>query len=103
MGKIADSFCKEVILTNEDPYDEDPAAIVDSLKAGMARNPHIEMDRRLAIRKALHLAQPGDAVLITGKGTDPTICLANGKRMPWSDAIVAREELRAIVDSRSHS
>jgi UDP-N-acetylmuramoyl-L-alanyl-D-glutamate--2,6-diaminopimelate ligase len=96
MGRIADTMCAEVILTNEDPYDEDPAAIVEAMKEGMKRKPRIVMDRRQAIRTALTLAQPGDAVLVTGKGTDPYIMEANGKKTPWSDARVVAEELQSL-------
>ena len=93
MGGIADSRCDVVILTNEDPYDEDPRSIVDALARGMKRQPIIIMDRREAIGSALALAHTGDAVLITGKGTDPCICGPRGSKIPWSDARVAREEL----------
>jgi UDP-N-acetylmuramoyl-L-alanyl-D-glutamate--2,6-diaminopimelate ligase len=50
MGRIADASCAEVFLTNEDPYDENPRAIVDAMATGMARTPTIIMDRREAIR-----------------------------------------------------
>lgn len=93
MGSIADSYCDHVILTNEDPYDEDPHSIVVALSGGMKRKPEVIMDRRAAIRKALSLAHTGDAVLITGKGTDPNIAGPNGTKEPWSDAAVAREEI----------
>ena len=93
MGGIADARCDVVILTNEDPYDEDPRSIVDALARGMKRQPVIIMDRREAIGSALSLAHTGDAVLITGKGTDPCICGPRGTKEPWSDARVAREEL----------
>ena len=93
MGKIADEMCDKVFLTNEDPYDEDPEAIVQAMAEGMERAPTIIMDRREAIRAALAAAHPGDAVLITGKGTDPYLMEANGKKTPWSDAQVTREEL----------
>jgi UDP-N-acetylmuramoyl-L-alanyl-D-glutamate--2,6-diaminopimelate ligase len=93
MGKIADEECEKVILTNEDPYDEDPRKIVDAMVRGMSRSPEIIMDRREAIRAALRAARPGDAVLITGKGTDPFIMGAHGTKVPWSDADVVREEL----------
>lgn len=96
MGKIADEHCDEVILANEDPYDEDPQAIMDAMASGMSREPRIIMDRREAIATALSLARTGDAVLITGKGTDPYIMEANGKRTPWSDAEVVREELKRM-------
>jgi UDP-N-acetylmuramoyl-L-alanyl-D-glutamate--2,6-diaminopimelate ligase len=97
MGHIADTECAEVILTDEDPYDENPREIVDQMAAGMKRSPRIIMDRREAIHMALSLAQPGDAVLITGKGTDPYIMQANGVKLPWSDAAVVREELAKLV------
>ncbi len=100
MGGKADEYCDYVILTNEDPYDEDPGAIVSALAAGMKKKPEIIMDRRAAIAKALSLAQPGDAVLITGKGTDPNIAGPNGTKTPWSDAAVAREEIQKLA-SRS--
>ncbi len=98
MGRIADEACDTVILTNEDPYDENPQAILDAMAAGMKRAPHIVMDRREAIRTALRAAGPGDAVLITGKGTDPYIMGPNGSKEPWSDARVVREELQSLQE-----
>lgn len=97
MGSIADTLCDTVILTNEDPYDEDPRSIVDMLAHDMKRTPTIIMDRREAIRHALSLARTGDAILITGKGTDPTIQGAGGTSIPWSDKQVATEELQKIL------
>jgi UDP-N-acetylmuramoyl-L-alanyl-D-glutamate--2,6-diaminopimelate ligase len=86
-----------VILTNEDPYDEDPRAIVEAMAAGMTSRPEIVMDRREAIRRALCAARKGDAVLISGKGTDPYIMGPRGAKEPWSDAAVVREELGRLV------
>ena len=100
MGKLAAEHCAEVILTNEDPYDEDPRTIVEELRAGMQHDPEIVIDRRGAIRRALGLAKSGDAVLITGKGTDPNICGPNGTKEPWSDARVAKEELERLLEKR---
>lgn len=98
MGRIADLACDEVILTNEDPYDEDPAQILEAMSGGMKRAPRIIMDRREAIHTALSLARTDDSVLITGKGTDPYIMEADGKKTPWSDAEVIREELRKLLN-----
>lgn len=98
MGRIADESCDVVILTNEDPYDEKPEQIVEDLSHGMARSPTIIMDRREAIARALSLARAGDAVLITGKGTDPDIRGPRGTKQIWSDATVTREELRALFN-----
>lgn len=97
MGRIADEYCDEVILTDEDPYDEEPAQIVDDMTKGMKRSPTILMDRRAAIAHALGRARTGDAVLITGKGTDPYIMRAGGTKEVWSDAQVVKEELEKRV------
>lgn len=97
MGRIADESCEKVILTDEDPYDEEPRAIIDAMARGMNRIPEIIMDRREAIRAALRVAHSGDTVLISGKGTDPFIMGARGMKTPWSDARVAREELERLL------
>jgi UDP-N-acetylmuramoyl-L-alanyl-D-glutamate--2,6-diaminopimelate ligase len=93
MGVIADERCDAVILTNEDPYDENPEEIMRQLARDMKRKPELIVDRRAAIARGIKLARAGDAVLITGKGTDPCICGPNGSKTPWSDAAVAREEI----------
>ncbi len=107
MGSIADERCDTVILTNEDPYDEDPRSIVDALASGMKRKPMIIMDRREAIGRAIEMAamvrqshhDQDVAILITGKGTDPNIRGARGSSQPWSDAQVAREEIVHILET----
>lgn len=94
MGRIAGELCDEVIVTNEDPYDEEPEDIIGAIVAGVRnKKPHIYLDRREAIAGAIHMARPGDVVLLTGKGTDPTIRVKGGVGIPWSDYEVAREEL----------
>jgi UDP-N-acetylmuramoyl-L-alanyl-D-glutamate--2,6-diaminopimelate ligase len=97
MGKIAEESCDKVILTNEDPYDEDPKDILFAMKRDMRKEPEIIMDRREAIRTALHAARDGDIVLISGKGTDPYIMGPKGSKTPWSDAQVVREELQRLL------
>ncbi len=97
MGAIAEEYCDVVILTNEDPYDEDPKKIIDEIAKGFTKQkPHVIYDRRKAIREALREAQSGDAVLITGKGTDPYIMGALGAKEPWSDKRVTEEELKKL-------
>lgn len=99
MAEIADRFCDEIILTNEDPYDEDPMRILEDMRPGFhTHTPQIILDRREAIRAALARARAGDAVLITGKGTDPFIMGARGSKTEWSDAAVALEELKKLRD-----
>ncbi len=101
MGKVADLYCSEIILTNEDPYDEDPEQIVCELIMGITKHtPKTILDRRQAIREAIKMANFGDVVIITGKGTDPYLMEANGKKTPWSDYGVAEEELLKILKNR---
>ncbi len=97
-GRIADNYCYHIILTNEDPYDEDPKKIVEDIARGIKRPIYsIIMDRREAIRKALTLARTGDTVIITGKGTDPYIMGPNGTKLEWSDSKIAKEELKNLL------
>lgn len=100
MGSIADEFCEAIILTNEDSYDEEPRSIVESIREGITRHtPEIIIDRREAIRRALTIARSSDVVLVTGKGTDPTIQGPRGTSIPWSDAMVVTEELQKLMKS----
>src|SRR6185436_4882557 len=61
LGEIAGQYCKEIIITNEDPYDEDPLEIMEQVASGIAKKPHhIVIDRKEAIKKALEMAGPLD-------------------------------------------
>jgi UDP-N-acetylmuramoyl-L-alanyl-D-glutamate--2,6-diaminopimelate ligase len=96
MGSIAESHCDTIILTNEDPYDEDPRSILEEIASGMhTKKPEIILDRKEAIERAVSIARDTEhaAVLITGKGTDPYIMGPKGSRIPWDDATVARAAL----------
>ncbi len=97
MGKIANNYCKEIILTNEDPYDENPQAILDDIEKGLTSSNYEKIiDRREAISKALSLAQNDDTVIITGKGCEPWICLFKGRKMKWDDRRVVMEEFSKL-------
>ena len=94
LGKIASDHCRQIILTDEDPYNEDPAAIIRDLVRGLGRKPYQTiLDRRAAISQALGEAKDGELVIITGKGTDPFIMGPRDAKIPWDDATVVREEL----------
>jgi len=100
MGSVADRHCSHIILTNEDPYDEDPRKIVQDVARGIKKPIYeIVMDRSEAIAKALKLANTGDTVLITGKGTDPYIMGPNNTKLEWDDAQITREELKKLNTS----
>ncbi|MBI4101728.1 MAG: UDP-N-acetylmuramoyl-L-alanyl-D-glutamate--2,6-diaminopimelate ligase [Candidatus Nealsonbacteria bacterium] len=93
LGKIAGKYCNEAIVTNEDPYDENPWDIIDQVAEGVGGKAKKILDRRVAIGEALKLARPGDTVIITGKGCESSICEAGGRKTPWDDRRVVREEL----------
>jgi len=103
LGKIAGEKADIAIITNEDPYDDDPREIIDqvaqgSIDAGKILNTNLFKieDRRQAIRKALSLASVNDIVLITGKGCEQAICVAHGKMIEWDDRKVVREQLKIM-------
>ncbi len=100
IGKLAGEHEAVVIVTNEDPYDEDPREIIEAVASGAREAGKIEGkdlflvdDRREAIEKAFELAKPGDTVLLTGKGSEPVMAVAGGKKIAWDDRIAAREIL----------
>ena len=96
LGKIAAKYCDEIIITNEDPYDENPIEIINQVANGTREMAIKILDRREAIRKSLELAKPNDVVVITGKGCEPWICVAGGKKIPWDDREIVREEFKKL-------
>jgi len=98
LGKIAEKYCKSVIITNEDPYDENPLSIMNEIENGFSqtRNSNSEkiLDREEAIKKAIALTKQGDVVIITGKGSEPWMCLKNGKKIPWDDRKIVKKYLK---------
>lgn len=100
IGKLAAEEEAVVIVTNEDPYDEDPLEIIRAVAAGARKAGKVDdktlfviEDRQAAINKAIEFAKPGDAVLITGKGSEPVMAVAGGKKIPWSDKDAALKAL----------
>jgi len=98
MGAIAEKYCGRIILTNEDPYDEDPMKIVNDMRAGMSESAPVKiiMDRKEAIKEAIMDCPDGGLVLVSGKGTDPYIMGANNTRVEWSDAEVCQALLAEL-------
>jgi len=101
MGEIVSQNADYVIITNEDPYGEDPQAIINEVANGIkdkeeGKNFWKILDRREAIRKALHLAKEGDFVVVTGKGAEETMAIGK-ERIPWSDKKVIQEELEKFT------
>jgi len=98
MAAIAEKYCEQIILTNEDPYDENPRNIVEDMAKGILDKSKLDiiMDRRLAIQTAIENAENGMYIIISGKGTDPYIMGPNNSREVWSDAEVVEEELAKL-------
>jgi len=94
LGEIAKKYCKEIIITNEDPYDENPMEIINQIAGTAGSQAQKVLDRKEAITKAIKMAESGDVVIITGKGSEPWMCLANGKKIPWDDRQIARGALK---------
>jgi UDP-N-acetylmuramoyl-L-alanyl-D-glutamate--2,6-diaminopimelate ligase len=97
-GRVAARNCDQVILTNENPYDEDPRKILEDVAKGIFTGRYeIVPDRREAIANALKKAGIGDTVVITGKGSEQWIYGAKGTKIKWDDREVAREELQNLT------
>ena len=107
MGAAAAQHSRVVIITADDPRNEDPAAIAEeiaagALAAGKTRDADLLIipDRRAAIRRAFEIARPHDIVLLAGKGHEPTIALKDGPE-PWDESAIARETLKELRYPRS--
>jgi UDP-N-acetylmuramoyl-L-alanyl-D-glutamate--2,6-diaminopimelate ligase len=98
MGRAGASIADHVIVTSDNPRSEDPAAIVAEVKSGAEFGDGIEavIDRHAAIALALRQARPGDTVVIAGKGHEQGQELEDGRKVPFDDREVAREELRRL-------
>ena len=99
---VAD-FADYAVITNEDPRGEDPEVILGeierALKGAGFRRYERELDRREAIRMAFQRAEPGDTVLLAGKGTEQSIVIGN-THWPWDERRIAREVLRDMGGRR---
>jgi UDP-N-acetylmuramoyl-L-alanyl-D-glutamate--2,6-diaminopimelate ligase len=103
MGGVAVRNSNLAFLTSDNPRSEDPEAIIDEVLGGIdggRENPRVvvEPDRRVAIRRALDAAKPGDIVVIAGKGHETYQEIA-GQRLPFDDAGEAREALATAFSS----
>ena len=112
MGEIAARLADACVITSDNPRSEEPEAIIAEILAGIdgwdhgdARNPaggltargiDVEPDRRAAIALAFGAAGPGDTVVIAGKGHEQGQEFAGGRKIPFDDRKVAKEELRRL-------
>jgi len=93
MGEVADRLSDIVVVTSDNPRSEDPSTIMAAVRRGMERlEPRLIVDRRAAITAAIADAQPGDVVLIAGKGHEITQTIGQDE-LPFDDRQVAAEAL----------
>ena len=97
MGQVASERADRVIVTSDNPRSEDPASIVDQIMGGTGANAQREVDRRRAIALAVEGADPGDVVVIAGKGHEQGQEFEGGRKEPFDDVTVAREALRQTI------
>jgi len=98
LGKLAAKYCDEIIVTNEDPYDENPMEIINQVASGAGGRAKKILDRKEAIKEALKIAEAGDIVVITGKGCEPWMCVAGNRKIPWDDRKVVKEEFKNLYE-----
>jgi UDP-N-acetylmuramoyl-L-alanyl-D-glutamate--2,6-diaminopimelate ligase len=102
MGSVAGNMADYVVVSNVDPYEDDPREIIEDIAKASEISGKIEgknlfriIDRREGIKMALSLANKDDVVLITGKGAEQFITI-DGIRSPWDDRQVVKEELTKL-------
>ncbi|HEY0634542.1 MAG TPA: UDP-N-acetylmuramoyl-L-alanyl-D-glutamate--2,6-diaminopimelate ligase, partial [Gammaproteobacteria bacterium] len=99
MGRVAEMYADCIIITDDNPRDEDPYSIIEAILSGMtdADRPYVIRDREAAIARAIALCHSGDVVVVAGKGHETEQEIA-GKKYPFSD----REVVARIVAAGAH-
>ncbi len=96
MGDLANKMADIAIVTNVDPYSDDPQKIADDIAARIDKSKlFLILDRQKAIEKAISLAKKDDIVLITGKGAEQSITI-NGTKYPWDDRKIVKKILNDV-------
>jgi UDP-N-acetylmuramoyl-L-alanyl-D-glutamate--2,6-diaminopimelate ligase len=95
MGEIARRLADRVIVTSDNPRSEDPESIIAEILQGSGRDVQHDADRRAAIAEAIGDAQPGDVVVIAGKGHEQGQEFEAGRKLPFDDVTVAHAILRS--------
>ena len=99
MARIATELSSHVVLTSDNPRSEEPMAILEEMRSGVAANDQhrvwVNVDRREAIRQAVGMAKPGDVVLLAGKGHE-TYQEIQGVKHSFDDVAVLKETLELL-------
>jgi UDP-N-acetylmuramoyl-L-alanyl-D-glutamate--2,6-diaminopimelate ligase len=89
MGRIASDYADRVIITSDNPRNEEPGEIIADIQSGAGAEVEIEADRARAIELAVLTAAPGDCVLVAGKGHE-SYQQIGAERLPFSDVAQMR-------------
>lgn len=93
MGLVASKFADMVIVTTDNPRNEDPASIIREIVSNIHSGYVLEIDREVAINKAVESAKLGDIVLLAGKGHE-NYQEISGVKYPFDDALIAQAALK---------
>lgn len=89
IGKVAATMADLVILTDDEPYNEDPKKIIEEIESGIKptafKNYKIIQDRKTALKKSIELAKPGDVIVVPGMGHEKNRNVGGNKRIPWDE------------------
>ena len=106
IGETATTYAHTTVITNVDPFFDDPQVIINAVVEGAKKNRKahfvVKPDRREAIHTALSLARGGDVVIVTGKGAELTIEVC-GQSLPWDERGIIRQSVRDVIAERSES
>jgi len=93
MGKVVSDNSDVIVLTNDDPKDEDPNQIIEEVSKGIDQDKHFIVipDRETAIDSALRFANKGDIVIVAGRGHEKYQLLAHGKKVEFNDYEVTKK------------
>jgi UDP-N-acetylmuramoyl-L-alanyl-D-glutamate--2,6-diaminopimelate ligase len=95
MGEVSGQLADLTIITSDNPRDEDPQAIIDDIKIGMAKTDgkYVEIaDRKEAIRYAIEHGEPGDIVILAGKGHEDYQEI-KGRKYPMDERVLIADIL----------
>ena len=100
VGEYVGNHADICIITDEDPYDDEPMQIINDVAGAVAKTGKTEgenlfkiLNRTEAIEKAVQIAQAGDLILVTGKGSEQGM-IVKGKMIPWDDRVTLRAALK---------
>lgn len=100
MGRVADLYASRIVLTSDDPYEDDPMQIIKDISEGVFHKDKIifEVNRELAIKKAFEISTSNNLIVILGKAGEEVMAV-NGKLIKYSDLEVVKNLLTQINES----